>query len=101
MDAAGEELTVWIMQDDYNNESLAAINDEFTERTGAEVDVQIQQWDGITTKLSTALGTSTPPDVIDIGNTQVAGYAANGALLDITDYRDHLAQGQTCSAGSK
>lgn len=99
VEADGETLTVWVMQDDYNDETLAAINEQFTERTGAEVDVQIQQWDGITTKLSTALGTSTPPDIVDIGNTQVAGYAANGALLDITDYRDDLAQDQTWLGG--
>ncbi|WP_022889834.1 extracellular solute-binding protein [Agromyces italicus] len=99
VEADGDTLTVWVMQDDYNDETLAAINERFTERTGAEVDVQIQQWDGITTKLSTALATTTPPDVVDIGNTQVAGYAANGALLDITDYRDDLAQDQTWLSG--
>lgn len=99
VDAAGEKLTVWVMQDDYSDETLAAINAEFTERTGAEVDVQTQQWDGITTKLTTALGTSTPPDVVDIGNTQVAGYAAGGALMDVTAYKDDLAQGQTWLGG--
>ena len=99
VDANGETLTVWVMQDDYSETTLAAINEQFTERTGAEVDVQMQPWDGIGTKLSTALGTSTPPDVIDIGNTQVAGYAANGALLDVTDYRDDLAQDQTWLSG--
>ncbi|GGE90909.1 extracellular solute-binding protein [Mycetocola zhadangensis] len=99
VDAKGETLTVWVMQDDYSEATLDAINEEFTERTGAEVDVQMQPWDGISTKLSTALGTSTPPDVVDIGNTQVAGYATNGALLDVTDYREDLAQGQTWLGG--
>lgn len=99
VDAKGETLTVWVMQDDYSDATLEAINEQFTERTGAEVDVQMQPWDGIGTKLSTALGTSTPPDVIDIGNTQVAGYAANGGLLEVTDYRDDLAQGQTWLGG--
>lgn len=99
IDAAGETLTVWIMQDDYSDSTLEAIKAEFTERTGAEADVQIQQWEGIATKLSTALGTSTPPDIADIGNTQVAGYAANGALLDITDYKEDLAQGNTWLGG--
>jgi len=99
VDAAGETLTVWIMQDDYNDATLDAMKTEFTERTGAEADVQIQQWDGIGTKLSTALGTSTPPDIVDIGNTQVAGYAANGALMDVTKYKDDLAQGNTWLSG--
>ncbi|WP_022891321.1 extracellular solute-binding protein [Agromyces subbeticus] len=97
--AEGESLTVWVMEGDYQDATLEAINDAFTEQTGAEVDLQIQQWDGITTKISTALSTSTPPDVIDIGNTQVSGYAANGGLLDLTAYEDDLMQGATWLTG--
>jgi N,N'-diacetylchitobiose transport system substrate-binding protein len=95
----GKTLNVWVMTGDYTDETMKAINDEFTEQTGAEVKVQTQQWDGITTKIATALSTSTPPDVLDIGNTQVASYAANGGLLDLTPYRDDLAQGQTWLEG--
>ncbi|RUQ98332.1 extracellular solute-binding protein [Labedella endophytica] len=83
------------MDGDYTPETLDAINAEFTEATGAEVDVQVQTWDGITTKISTALATNTPPDILDVGNTQVASYAANGGLLDLTDQADDLAQGHT------
>ncbi|WP_420363230.1 sugar ABC transporter substrate-binding protein [Curtobacterium aetherium] len=90
----GKTLTVWAMTGDYSDETIDAINEEFEDRTGAKVRVQIQQWDGITTKISTALATNTPPDVLDLGNTQVASYAANGALLDLTPYRKDLAQGQ-------
>lgn len=95
VDGAGKTITVWVMQDDYQDATIQAINDEFTKETGAEVDVQVQVWDGIATKVTTALATSTPPDIIDVGNTQVAGYAANGGLLDLTSYQDDLAQGQT------
>jgi N,N'-diacetylchitobiose transport system substrate-binding protein len=91
----GKTLTVWAMTGDYSDKTIAAINKEFTAKTGAKVRVQIQQWDGITTKVSTALATNTPPDVLDLGNTQVASYAANGALLDLTPYKKDLAQGQT------
>lgn len=96
---AGKTLTVWVMTGDYTDKTIAAINKEFTAKTGAAVDVQIQQWNGITTKISTALATSSPPDVLDLGNTQVASYAANGALLDLTPYKKDLAQGQTWLAG--
>ncbi|UOE43702.1 extracellular solute-binding protein [Agromyces larvae] len=95
----GETLVVWAMEGDYQDATLEAINAAFTEQTGAEVDLQIQQWDGITTKISTALATSNPPDIIDIGNTQVPGYAANGGLLDLTNYEDDLKQGATWLAG--
>ena len=95
VDGKGETLTVWVMQNDYTEETLAAINEEFTKQTGAEVTIQSQTWDGITTKLTTALATDTPPDVVDVGNTQIASYAATGGLLDLTPYKDDLAQGQT------
>ncbi|WP_314649057.1 extracellular solute-binding protein [uncultured Microbacterium sp.] len=95
VDGAGEKITVWVMQNDYSAETLDAINAKFTELTGAEVSVQSQTWDGITTKITTALATDTPPDVLDVGNTQIASYAANGGLLDLTPYQDDLAQDQT------
>ncbi|SFR82769.1 N,N'-diacetylchitobiose transport system substrate-binding protein [Agromyces sp. CF514] len=98
-DGSGKTLTVWVMEGDYQDATLEAINDAFTEQTGADVDLQIQQWDGITTKVSTALATATPPDIIDIGNTQVPGYAANGGLLDLTSYEDDLMQGATWLTG--
>lgn len=99
VDAKGRSIDVWIMQDDYNQETIEAINAKFEERTGATANVEIQQWDGITTKLSTALSTTSTPDIVDIGNTQVAMYAANGALLDVTPFKEGLQQGQTWLGG--
>lgn len=91
----GKTITVWVMEGDYTDETLGEINKRFTEETKAKVDLQVQTWDGINTKISTSLATDTPPDVLDIGNTQVASYAANGGLLDLTESKDDLAQGQT------
>lgn len=94
-DNGSRTLTVWHMHGDYTAETMKAINDKFTAKTGAKVDAQLQQWDGITTKVTSALATQDPPDVIDMGNTQVATYAANGALMDITPHRKDLEQGNT------
>ncbi|QDZ14828.1 extracellular solute-binding protein [Humibacter ginsenosidimutans] len=99
VDGKGKTLTVWEMNGDLSTDTLNAINKEFTKQTGAKVKVQMQQWDGIGPKVTTALSTSTPPDVIDIGNTQVAGYAANGGLLDLTKYKSDLEQGGTWLGG--
>lgn len=99
VNGAGKTVTVWVMTDDYTTETLDAINTEFTKQTGAKVDVQVQAWDGITTKITTALATSTPPDVLDLGNTQVASFAATGGLKDLTPYAADLKQGQTWVAG--
>ncbi|MFG1923153.1 ABC transporter substrate-binding protein [Cryptosporangium sp. NPDC048952] len=95
----GKTLTVWVMDGDYTDATLDAINTSFTKATGAKVDIQIQQWEGITTKISTALSSKDTPDILDLGNTQVPGFAANGGLLDLTPYRDDLKQGRTWLPG--
>jgi N,N'-diacetylchitobiose transport system substrate-binding protein len=92
--AAGSTLTVWLMDGDLSDQAVAAIDDAFTKQTGAKVDIQIQQWDNINTKLSTALSQDNPPDVLDIGNTDVPLYAATGALADLTSHRAALSRGQ-------
>ena len=98
-DSSGKTLTIWVMNGDYTTETVAAINAEFTKQTGAKVDVQIQAWDGITTKITTALATSSPPDVLDLGNTQVASFEAHGGLADLTSFKADLQQGQTWLGG--
>ncbi|MFY1691050.1 extracellular solute-binding protein [Plantactinospora sp. WMMB782] len=92
-------ITVWSMNGDLSKATLDAINERFTARTGVTVDLQIQQWDNIITKITTALATADAPDVLDLGNTQVPIYAANGGLADLTGYRADLQQGRTWLAG--
>ena len=72
---------------------------KFTKETHAKVNVQTQQWSGIGTKITTALSTSTPPDVVDLGNTDVASFAASGGLLDLTANQKELEAGQTWLSG--
>lgn len=99
VDGKGKTLTVWAMTGDLSDATLKAINTEFTKETGAHVKVETQQWTDIATKITTALATSTPPDVLDIGNTQVATFAATGGLADLTSYKSALTQGQTWLGG--
>ncbi|WIV55846.1 extracellular solute-binding protein [Amycolatopsis nalaikhensis] len=95
----GGTLTVWLMNGDLSDKATAAINAAFEKATGAKVTVQVQEWDNINTKISTALAQDTTPDVIEIGNTNVPLFAANGALTDLTPHRDALAAGQTWLPG--
>jgi len=97
--APGKTITVWAMNGDLSATTLAAINSQFEKETGVKVNLQMQQWDDIITKVTTALATSSAPDVLDLGNTQVPIYAANGGLLDLTKYKDALKQGQTWLEG--
>jgi N,N'-diacetylchitobiose transport system substrate-binding protein len=96
---SGKTLVVWSMQGDLNAATLKAIDTKFTQETGAKVDVETQQWTNINTKITTALATSTPPDIIDLGNTDVGSYAANGGLLDLTADKSQLEQGGTWLPG--
>ena len=99
LDGKGKTITVWSMTGDLSTKTLDAINKKFTAETGAKVNVQTQQWTGIGTKITTALATSTPPDVVDLGNTDVANYAASGGLKDLTADKSDLEQGQTWLSG--
>jgi N,N'-diacetylchitobiose transport system substrate-binding protein len=95
----GKTLTVWYMNGDLSDAAVKAINTEFTKATGAAVKVQIQEWDDINTKITTALAQQNPPDVLEIGNTDVPLFAAAGGLADITSVQKTMAQGQTWLPG--
>ena len=78
-------LTVWLMNGSAPPSVIDEVNNDFNAKyPNVTVKVEIQQWGDIGTKLDTAFGGSTPPDVVELGNTLVAKYAAAGALEDIT-----------------
>ena len=94
-----KSLTVWLMQDTLTDAAQQAVVDQFQAQTGATVKVEIQQWDDINTKLTTSLATDTPPDVVEIGNTDVPLYAANGALADLNSHKKDLEGSNTWLTG--
>lgn len=82
----GANLTVWVMRDSFSD----ALLDRFRTRyqaahPGVTLDIQIQEWDGIGQRVTSALASNDAPDVIEVGNTQVAEYAASGGVRDLTD----------------
>ncbi|MFJ8039061.1 extracellular solute-binding protein [Kitasatospora sp. NPDC096147] len=87
-DSAGapSELTVWIMRDSVTDGFLQRFEADFeSTHPGTTLKVQIQEWDGIGQKITSALASKDAPDVIEVGNTQVAQYAASGGVKDLTD----------------
>jgi len=80
-----QNLTVWLMKDTATDAYVDAFEAEF-ERDHPEytLTIQIQEWDGITEKVTGALASTDPPDVLEVGNTQVAQYAASGGVTDFT-----------------
>jgi N,N'-diacetylchitobiose transport system substrate-binding protein len=85
--AAGPEtLTVWIMKDSVSDAYLQRFEKDFErQHKDTVLDVQIQEWDGIGEKITAALASKDAPDVIEVGNTQVAQYAQSGGVLDLSD----------------
>src|SRR5437899_5798088 len=77
-------LTVWLMNGSAPQSVVDGVNADFKAKyPNVTVNVELQQWGDIGTKLDTAFAGSTPPDVVELGNTLVAKYAAAGALEDI------------------
>src|SRR5690348_4908848 len=77
-------ITIWLMNGSAPQSVVDGVNADFKAKyPKVTVNVEIQQWGEIGTKLDTAFAGSTPPDVVELGNTLVAKYAAAGALEDI------------------
>lgn len=87
----GKTLTVWLMAGDDPESWVNSVTLQFEAAyPGAKVVVQPQQWGGIQQKLTSALAGLTPPDVVEIGNTQTSYYASTGGLLDLDPYLKDL-----------
>ncbi len=84
-------LTVWLMTGEISTPVSNAVTAAFQkEYPGWTVNVEIQQWNGIATKLITALASTTPPDAMEIGNTDVAEFAASGGLENLSSVKSSL-----------
>ncbi|MFD9634910.1 extracellular solute-binding protein, partial [Streptomyces violascens] len=79
------KVTVWLMKDSASDDFVQRFKKGFEkEHKDVELDVRIQEWTGIGEKITAALKSGDAPDVIEVGNTQVAQYAQSGQLRDLT-----------------
>jgi N,N'-diacetylchitobiose transport system substrate-binding protein len=86
--ASGEPATlrVWLQGDTLKDIDITALNAEFeAAHPGVTVDLQEQTWGEYTTKVTTGLADTSDgaPDVLELGNTQVAQFAGSGALMEL------------------
>jgi N,N'-diacetylchitobiose transport system substrate-binding protein len=84
--AKDAKLTVWMQGDTLKDIDIKALNSEFqAAHPGVTVDLQEQTWGEYTTKVTTGLADTSggAPDVLELGNTQVAQFAGAGALLPL------------------
>ena len=84
VDGKGKTIKVWLMVDAQSgwNEVVDDANERFTAATGAQVQVEYQQWADHLTKLDATLAGNDVPDVVELGNTEMPKYVFNGAFAD-------------------
>jgi N,N'-diacetylchitobiose transport system substrate-binding protein len=88
-----KNLTVWLQVDAQQSwpDAVAAATKAVEDKhPGTKVDVQYQQWTDHLTKLDAALAGNTPPDVVELGNTEMTKYMAAGAFADLTDKKSQF-----------
>jgi len=87
--ADDKTLTVWMMTGGPGDSPVIADATKAFHREHPDitVDIQVQQWDNIVTKLTTALASGNPPDVVEMGNTQTPIQSYAGALSDLSAAR--------------
>jgi len=98
--ASGGTLTVWLMTGDSTTTVTNAVTAQFEkDYPGWTANVEVQQWSGITAKVLTSLASSSPPDVMELGNTDVAEYAASGGLTNLTADKSQFANSSNWLSG--
>ena len=88
-------MTIWLMEGSAPPKVVDAVNAEWKKaHPNDTVKVELQQWNNVTTKLDAAFAGSSPPDVVELGNTLVSKYAAAGALQDLSGSRSDFENNQ-------
>lgn len=83
--SGSKKVTIWLMKDSVSADFLERFTKAYQgERPSVELEFKFQSWSGIGPKVIGALKGKDTPDVIEVGNTQVAQYAESGGLRDLT-----------------
>jgi N,N'-diacetylchitobiose transport system substrate-binding protein len=86
-----KDITVWLMNGSAPDAVIQRVNAQFNQaHPNTQVKIQIQQWDGIQEKTTTALASNTPPDVLEIGSTLVSKFADSGGLENLSSKKADL-----------
>lgn len=79
-------LTTW--GSDQEIAAFKKIAADFKNARGAEVKIEVLPYDQIRTVVDRRIQANQPPDMFRVSYTDVAGYAASGALADLSQYVD-------------
>ncbi|MGW1405504.1 extracellular solute-binding protein [Streptomyces sp. NPDC002403] len=83
--SGSKKVTIWLMKDSVSADFLKRFTKAYEdEHPSVKLEFKFQSWSGIGPKVIGALKGKDTPDVIEVGNTQVAQYAESGGLRDLT-----------------
>ncbi|WIM98297.1 extracellular solute-binding protein [Actinoplanes oblitus] len=85
VDGKGKTIKVWLMVDAQSGWK-SVVDDaskRFTDATGAQVQVEYQQWANVLTKLDASLAGTDVPDVVELGNTQFPKYVDSEGFAEL------------------
>ncbi|POX39996.1 sugar transporter [Streptomyces sp. Ru73] len=88
--ADDKTLTVWAMDGSTPPGWTKDVKAAFEKKTGAKLKIEIQKWNGIQQKITTALSEENPPDVLEVGNTQTPAYAKTSGLAELDDLKKEI-----------
>src|SRR5579862_12811 len=91
--AAGNTLTVWLQVDAQNGWPALvqnATNAFEANHPGWTVNVDYQQWSDHLTKFDATIAGNDTPDVIEMGNTEMTKYMAEGAFANLGSDRSQF-----------
>ncbi|MBT2388460.1 extracellular solute-binding protein [Streptomyces sp. ISL-1] len=78
-------VRIWLMKDSVSDGFLKRFITAYErDNPAVRLEFTFQEWTGIGKKVTAALESDKAPDVIEVGNTQVAQYAESDALRDLT-----------------
>lgn len=84
-------IRVWFVGTDTPQNARDYLKTTFeAQNPGSTLTIEEQTWTGLVDKYTTALSGSDAPDLVEIGNTQAAGFTSAGAFLDLTDKKAEL-----------
>jgi N,N'-diacetylchitobiose transport system substrate-binding protein len=85
VDGKGKTIKVWLMVDAESGwkDVVDDASKRFTEATGAQVNVEYQQWANHLTKLDATLAGQDAPDVVELGNTEFSKYVFNAGFAEL------------------
>jgi len=78
-------LTVWLMKESAPDNVISELNQQFhTLHPDVQVRLTTLDWPGRDEKWQAGMASATPPDVLEMGNSDVLAYASAGKLADLS-----------------